>query len=97
MYMKKSRKNKRVISSKVNIVVNLWEEGRGLQLGRNNIKDIVRLIGRILNIVNIIKLKLLNVRGSRIKAQIKELIFETSKETSSFINGGKSVFKKLRM
>lgn len=45
-----------MISSKVNIVVNLWEEGRGLQLGRNNVKDIVRLIGRILNIVNIIKL-----------------------------------------
>lgn len=51
-----------MITSKVSIVVILWEEGRGLQLGRDNVKDIVRLIGRTLNILNIIKLKLLNTK-----------------------------------
>lgn len=53
----------------------------------------MRLIGRTLNILNIVKLKVLNVRGYRIKAQVKELIFEISKETLSFINNdGKGVF-----
>lgn len=53
----------------------------------------MRLIGRTLNILNIVKLKVLNIRGHRIKAQVKELIFEISKETLSFIsNDGKDVF-----